>query len=56
MRRKYPKQVILEPDEVYRVNRIRIAQFYGIKPQEVDEMPACDVDDTLEVLWADEQK
>lgn len=56
MRRKFPSQVFLEPNEIYRVNRIRIAQFYGIKPQSVDEMPASDVEDTLEVMWADNQK
>jgi hypothetical protein len=56
MKRKFPKQVMLDPDEVERVNRVRIARWMGIPPALVDEMSAQDVEDILEIMWADEMK
>lgn len=56
MKRKFPQQTILDPDEVYRIQRLQIAEFYGIPPAQVDAMPASDVDDTLAYLWAMNQK
>jgi len=56
MRRLFPKQVTLDPDEALRINRIRIAQWLHVTPGEVDAMPASDVEDVLQVMWADEQK
>ena len=53
MRRLFPSQVTLDADEVLRINRIRVAQIYGIPPAMVDAMPVSDVDDTLNVMWAD---
>lgn len=53
MKAKFPAQVELEADEIYRANRVHIAKFYGITPSEVDMMPQSDVDDTLEVMDAD---
>lgn len=53
MASKYKDNVILDPEEVYRINRIAIAKYYGITPQEVDDMPQSDVDDTLQVMWAE---
>lgn len=46
----------LDPDEIIRVNRVRIATRLHKLPSEIDAMPASDVDDLLEVWWADEQK
>jgi len=48
--------VTLDPDEALRINRIRIAQWLHVTPGEVDAMPASDVEDVLQVMWADEQK
>lgn len=53
MKSRYNDTVLLEPDEVYRINRVKVAKYYGIKPQEVDDMPQSDVDDTLQVMWAE---
>jgi hypothetical protein len=55
MRRRFPSQVMLDAEEVYRINRIRIAHYYGIPPAEVDRMPITDVEDTLQIMWADEE-
>lgn len=56
MHRKFPKQVIPDADEIDRVNRITIAEMYGIPPAAVDEMPEQDYQDTLDYLWAKEKK
>jgi hypothetical protein len=56
MHRKFPKQVSFDPDEVYRINRIRMAKWLGVTPGQVDSMPAADIDDVLNIMWADEQK
>jgi hypothetical protein len=56
MHGKYPKLVIPDADEVYRANRVAIAEFYGITPAQVDDMPHSDVQDTLEFMWARVQK
>lgn len=55
MARLFPKQVTLDADEVQRINRIRIAKWLHITPGAVDAMPASDVDDVIQVMWADEQ-
>lgn len=44
--------MILDEDEVLRINRIVIAEFLHIKPEDVDTMPLSDVEDILEILWA----
>lgn len=46
----------LEEDEVWRVNRVRIAKYYGITPAQVDAMPYGDLLDTMQVMWAEEQE
>lgn len=56
MKRKFPAQVTLEADEVYRSNRVKIARYYGVIPTMVDTMPQSDIDDTLNVIWAENQK
>ena len=56
MHRKFPKQIIFDEDEVWRINRIRIAKWLGVKPDEIDRMPASDVEDIMEIMWADDQK
>lgn len=56
MARKHPSQVVLDLDEVHRVRRVRVAKWYGKLPHEVDTMPEQDFLDTLNVMWADEQK
>lgn len=55
-RQKFPDQVFLDPDEAYRVNRVRIARYYGITPAAVDAMSEQDVQDTMEIMWAESQK
>jgi len=56
MSRRHPTQVLFDADEVRRVNRVRIAKYYGVTPGQVDAMAATDVDDTLEIMWAEAQK
>jgi hypothetical protein len=56
MKRKFPALVQLDADEVDRVNRIRVAQWYQISPREVDEMSVEDYETTMEIMWADAQK
>lgn len=56
MHRKFPAQITLEADEIERITRVRLAKYYGKFPHEVDEMPPRDREDTLQVLWADDQK
>lgn len=53
MATKFPEQVSLDPDEIYRVNRIRIAQHFHKFPHEIDDLPASEVDDILELMWVD---
>lgn len=55
MRRKFPSQVTLDPDEVERINRVRVAHYLSKFPAEVDEMPIWDLNDILQIMWADEQ-
>lgn len=54
MSRKFPTQVSLDEDEVWRVNRIRIARYYHVLPSAVDGMSLADIDDTIHLMWADE--
>lgn len=56
MGRKFPKQVRFDADEVYRINRVRIAKWLGVTPGMIDQMPAADVEDVMQIMWADEQK
>jgi len=56
MYRSFPKQVTLDADEVERITRIRLAQWLHVTPGQVDQMPAGDVEDVLQIMWADEQK
>lgn len=56
MGRKFPKQVLFDADEVYRINRVRMAKWLGVTPGQVDSMPAGDVEDVMQIMWADEQK
>ena len=56
MYRLFPKQVQFDADEVYRLNRVRIAKWLHITPGEVDAMPASDVEDVMQIMWADEQE
>ena len=55
MARKFPKQVLLDADEIERVNRVRVAKWLGVTPAEVDAMPQADYDDVSSVMWADAQ-
>lgn len=48
-----PTKVQLEAHEVEAVNRVRIAQYLGKFPHEVDEMPYQDYLDILAVMRAD---
>lgn len=48
-----PKKVILDPDEVDRVNRVRIARYLGKFPSDVDTMDYSDLMDVLAVMRAD---
>lgn len=52
---KFPQQVTLDADEVYRINRIRIAEKFHKWPHEVDALPAEEASDILELMWADDQ-
>jgi hypothetical protein len=56
MRRKFPSQVLFDADEVQRINRVRVAKWLGVTPGTVDTMPAADVEDVMQIMWADEQK
>lgn len=44
-----------EDDDVYRINRANVALLLHIKPQEVDDMPLCDVHDVLQIENANRQ-
>jgi hypothetical protein len=55
MATKFPEQVQLEPDEVFRINRIRIAEKFHKWPHEVDCLSAAEVEDILELMWADDK-
>lgn len=56
MKRKHPSQVTLDPDEVRRIQRVRVAAYLGVMPHQTDDMPAGDFNDVLQVMWADSQK
>ena len=56
MYRSFPKQVILDLDEVARINRVQIAKWLHVTPGMIDQMPAEDVDDVLQIMWAEEQR
>jgi hypothetical protein len=56
MHRKFPKQIVFNAEEAQRINRIRIAQWLHVTPSAVDAMPLADVEDVMEVMWADKQK
>ena len=56
MKRLFPKQVFLDPEEVARIIRVRIAKWLHITPGAVDAMPAGDVEDVMQIMWADEQE
>lgn len=56
MKRLFPKQTFLDPDEAERINRIKVAQWLHVTPGMVDAMPASDVEDVMQIMWADEQK
>jgi hypothetical protein len=56
MNRKFPSQVRLTYEEVSRVNRVRVAQYLGISPAEVDAMPEEDYQDVVNVMWSEIQK
>ena len=56
MARKFPNGVRLDPDEVFRAQRVRVAMKLHNMPAEIDAMPLGDYQDLLEVMWADEQK
>jgi hypothetical protein len=43
----------LDPDEIWRIWRIRVAEHLHVLPSQVDEMPFADVCDVLEVMRAD---
>jgi hypothetical protein len=55
MARKFPSQVRLDADEVYRINRIRVARYLHITPAAVDAMPQSHYADVCEYLWAERQ-
>jgi hypothetical protein len=55
MARKFPSQVRLDADEVYRINRIRVARYLHITPADVDEMAQSDYADVCETLWFEAQ-
>lgn len=55
MKNLYPSQVTLDQDEVSRINRVRVARYLSITPAQVDALPACDLDDVMAVMWADEE-
>jgi hypothetical protein len=55
MARKFPSQVRLDADEVYRINRIRVARYLHITPADVDAMPQSDYVDVCETMWAEGQ-
>ena len=48
-----PDAVRYEPGEVETINRIRVANYYGIRPDEVDDMPLADFMATLGVMEGD---
>jgi hypothetical protein len=52
---RYPDSITPDPDEVYRINRIRVAQYLHCMPADVDAMPESDYQDLMEVMWAEEQ-
>lgn len=56
MSRLFPKQVMFDLEEIYRINRVRIAKWLHITPGMVDAMPAGDVEDVMQIMWADEQE
>lgn len=48
-----PKKVILDPEEIDRVNRVRVARYLGKLPSQVDVMPYEDFADCLAIMRAD---
>ena len=52
---KAPKYLTPDADEAERITRIQIARFYGIAPAQVDSMSEADYNDTLHIMWAEEQ-
>lgn len=48
-----PRMVTLEAHEVERITRVRIAEYLGKFPHEVDEMPYPDYMDMIAVIRAD---
>jgi hypothetical protein len=54
--RLFPTQVTLDPDEVERVNRVRLALLLHKTPAEIDALPEADYNDLMQVIWADSQK
>lgn len=51
---RYPGQTEMTALDVYRINRIKIAKYFGITPGAVDDMSEQDYLDTLEVMWAED--
>lgn len=47
------KQAALDPEEVWRVNRVRLAMLLRRLPHEIDAMPFQDVVDVMEVERAE---
>lgn len=43
----------MEPEEVERINRIRLSIALGVTPDVIDDMPPEDVYDALAVMRAD---
>ena len=52
----FPNSAELEPDEIYRINRARLAINLHKLPSEIDTMTIDDFDDLLSVMVADNAK
>lgn len=44
----------INEDQYWRAMRVRIGEYYGIYPAQVDDMPMSDILDTIEVMAADQ--
>lgn len=50
MAEQFPKQVILEPHEIARINRVRLAIRFNTLPSVIDAQPYRDIEDMINIL------
>lgn len=55
LKRHFPQQVTLDPEEQWRVTRVRVCERLHITPATFDTIPYPDVCDLLQVWEADDE-